>query len=164
VVNTIRSLVDPTFPLEIDLNTTHVFFVISVCSGQGDISFVSKEPPPSTKVISFDWNSLAKPRLPSSIPFQIIVQVDDKYIYHIIIDERAYVSILSSTAWKDLGSPDLVLTTNHLLDFNRRPTEPLGILPQLPITLGEKTVYIDVMVVQGPLDFNCSFDRTMSML
>ena len=31
---------------------------------------------------------------------------------------------------------------------------PLGILPQLPITLEGKTVCIDVMVVQGPLDFN----------
>ena len=27
-------------------------------------------------------------------------------------------------------------------------------LPHLPITLGGKTVCIDVMVVQGPLDFN----------
>ena len=31
---------------------------------------------------------------------------------------------------------------------------PLGILPQLPISLEEKIVCIDVMVVQGPLDFN----------
>ena len=31
---------------------------------------------------------------------------------------------------------------------------PLGILPQFPITLEEKTICIDVIVVQGPLDFN----------
>ena len=31
---------------------------------------------------------------------------------------------------------------------------PLGILPQLPTTLEGKTICIDVMVVQGPLDFN----------
>ena len=30
----------------------------------------------------------------------------------------------------------------------------MGILPKFPITLGGKTVYIDVMVVQGPLDLN----------
>jgi hypothetical protein len=41
-----------------------------------------------------------------------------------------------------------------MLDFNRRSSEPLGILPQSPITLGGKIVCIDVMVVQGPLDFN----------
>ena len=45
-------------------------------------------------------------------------------------------------------------TTNHILYFSRRPTASLGILPHLPITLGGKTVCIDVMVVQGPLDFN----------
>jgi hypothetical protein len=142
VVNTIRSSVDPTLPSESELNTTDVFFVSSDCSGQGDIPSISTEPPPSTEVISFDWNSLAEPRLPSSIPFQIIVQVVDKYIYHTIIDEGASISILSSTAWKDLGSPELVPTTNHLLDFNRRPSEPLGILPQLPITLGGKIVVL----------------------
>ena len=34
---------------------------------------------------------------------------------------------------------------------------PLGILPQLSITLEGKTVCIDVMVVQGPLYFNLIF-------
>ena len=47
-----------------------------------------------------------------------------------------------------------MLATDHILDFNRRPTVPLGILSHLPITLGGKTVCIDVMVVQGPLDLN----------
>ena len=41
-----------------------------------------------------------------------------------------------------------------MLAFNRRPTTRLGTLPYLPITLGGKTVCIDVMVVQGPLDLN----------
>jgi hypothetical protein len=51
-------------------------------------------------------------------------------------------------------SPHLVSITHNLLVFNRISSEPLGILPQLPITLGGKVVYIDIMVVQGPLDFN----------
>ena len=42
---------------------------------------------------------------------------------------------------------------------------PLGILPQFPITSQEKTVCIDVMVVQGPLYFNlllgCDYVYTM---
>ena len=49
--------------------------------------------------------------------------------------------------------------TDQILDFNRRPTTPLGILPQLPITLEGKTVCIDVMVVQGPLYFNLLLGR-----
>ena len=49
--------------------------------------------------------------------------------------------------------------TDQILDFNRRPTPPFGVLPQLPITLEGKNIYIDVMVVQGPLDFNMLLGR-----
>ena len=73
---------------------------------------------------------------------------------HTIVDEGASVSILSSTAWKALGSPHLVSATNQILDFNRIPTAPLGILPHFPITLEGKTVCIEVMVFQGPFYFN----------
>ena len=45
-------------------------------------------------------------------------------------------------------------TTDQILAFNRRPTASIGNLPYLPITSGGKTIYIDFMVVQGPLDFN----------
>jgi hypothetical protein len=43
---------------------------------------------------------------------------------------------------------------HELLAFDRRPSEYLGVLPQLPISLGGNTVLVDVIVVQGPLDFN----------
>jgi hypothetical protein len=38
--------------------------------------------------------------------------------------------------------------------MNRRSNEPLGILHWFPIMLRGKIVYIDVMVVEGTLDFN----------
>jgi hypothetical protein len=66
---------------------------------------------------------------------------------------------LSSIAWKDLGYPQLVSVTQNLLAFNRRTSQPLGTLPQFPITLGGKTVFIDVMVVQDPLDFDLLLGR-----
>jgi hypothetical protein len=154
VVSLIQSSVDPTLPLESEVDTTQVFLVTSYSSRQGGISPISMEPPPSTEVISLDWNRLVEPHLPSCMPFQITVQVCDTIIHHTIVDEGTYVSILSSTAWKAMVSPQLVSVTHHLLDFNRRSSEPLGILPQLPITLGGKIVCIDVMVVQGPLEFN----------
>ena len=69
------------------------------------------------------------------------------------------ISILSSTTWQALGSSQLVPATDQILAFNRRPTAPLGILPHFPITLGGKMVCIDVMVVQGPLDFNLLLGR-----
>lgn len=111
-------------------------------------------PPPSSLVTSFDWNPLVGFRLPSYVPFQIIVQVCNMIVFGTIIDEGASVSILSSTAWKALSSPPLVPVTHNLLAFNRGTSRPLGILPQLPITLGGKTIYLNVMVVPGPLDYN----------
>ena len=80
-------------------------------------------------------------------------------ILHTSVDEGASVSIISSTTWQALGCPQLVLATDQILDFNRIPTAPLGTLPYLPITLGGKTDCIDVMVVQGPLDFNLLIGR-----
>ena len=38
--------------------------------------------------------------------------------------------------------------------FDRRTSIALGILAQTPITLGGKTVLVDFMVIEDPLDFN----------
>jgi len=77
----------------------------------------------------------------------------------IVIDEGESVSILSSTAWQDLDSPQLVPVTQNLLAFNRGTSQSLGIIPKLPITFRGKIVYIDVMVVQGPFNFNILLGR-----
>jgi hypothetical protein len=47
-----------------------------------------------------------------------------------------------------------VSPSHELLDFDRHPSEYLGIIPQLPISLGRKNVLVDFIVVQGLLDFN----------
>jgi hypothetical protein len=52
-----------------------------------------------------------------------------------------------------------VSASHGLLDFNRRSSECLGILPRFPIFLGGKIVPVDVIVVQGPLDFNMLLGR-----
>ena len=111
------------------------------------ISHVSTKPPPSTKVFSFDWNRLIEPLLPSFIPFQIIVKACGNNLHRTHVDEGAFVSILSSIAWKALGSPQLVPVTQNLSAFNRTISEYLGILPKFSITLEGKTVCIDLMVV-----------------
>jgi hypothetical protein len=46
-----------------------------------------------------------------------------------------------------------------MLAFNRRTSQPLGTLPQFPITLGGKTIFIYVMVVRDPLDFSLLLGR-----
>ena len=44
--------------------------------------------------------------------------------------------------------------TKNLLGFSRGTSKPLGILPQLPITLRGKFIYLNVMEIPGPLDRN----------
>ena len=71
-----------------------------------------------------------------------------------IADEGASVSILSACAWQGMGSPILVSIASQLLEFDRRTCIALGILAQTPVTLGGKTIVVDFMVIEDPLDFN----------
>jgi hypothetical protein len=93
------------------------------------------------------------------VPFQITVQVCDRTIPNTVIDEGASINILSTNAWQAFGSPQFVPVTWNLLTFDIRAILPLGILPQFSVTLGGKMVYVDVMVVHEPLDFNLLLRR-----
>jgi len=53
-----------------------------------------------------------------------------------------------------LGMPLLLPEMQYLTGFDKGTSQLLGILPSLPITLRRKIVYLNVMVVQGPLDYN----------
>lgn len=118
------------------------------------MSHIPMTTPLSILVTSFNWSRLAGYHLPSYVPFEIIVQAYHMAIASTVIDEGAPISILSSTVLQALVSPHLVLVTQNLLSFNRGTTQPLGILPKFRITFGGNIVYMDMMVFQGPLDFN----------
>jgi hypothetical protein len=159
VVDLIPSSVDPTLPLESKPDTAHVFLIDTESTMLGGIPPSPMKPPPSNEAILFDWGVLTGPHLPSHIPFNITVQVCGWDVPQTLIDEGASVSILSSIAWQDFGYPHLVPVMQNLLAFNRRTSHPLGVLPQFPVTLGGKNVFIDVMVVQDPLDFDLLLGR-----
>jgi hypothetical protein len=159
VVDLISSSVDPTLPLESKPDTVHVFLVDTDSVMSGGIPPSPVEPPPSIETIPFDWGVLTRPRLPSHIPFQITVQVCGRDVPQTLIDEGSSVSILSSITWQALGCPPLAPVTQNLLSFNRRTSQPLGTLPQFHVTLGGKNIFIDVMVVQDPLDFSLLLGR-----
>ena len=73
VVEMEQSFTNPAFPSESDENIAHVSFVSSIFPGQRVIP--SMVPPTIPEVISFDWNSLVEPHLPSYLPFHILVEV-----------------------------------------------------------------------------------------
>jgi hypothetical protein len=105
-------------------------------------------------MVFFDWNDLFEPLLPSFLPFQIRVKFNSKNIYRCIVDEGASASILSSSSWQALSSLELVSTSHELLVFERHHSEYLGILLQFHLSLGGNIFLFNVIVVQGPLDFN----------
>jgi hypothetical protein len=128
-----------------------MFFRISssILSEQGGIPLAPSTTPPSPRMVSFDWNDLVEPRLPYFSPFQIRFKVNSANIYRCIAYEGAFAGILSSSVWKFFGSPEILSSSHELLDFDRRPSEYLGVLPQLTISLSGKNVLVDVTVVQG---------------
>jgi hypothetical protein len=68
----IKSSINPTLLLEGDAYFDHVLSISSsVLSEQGSIPLSLSTLPASPKVVSFHWNDLVEPRLPSSTPFQI---------------------------------------------------------------------------------------------
>ena len=128
----------------------------------------SNVPPPSSRSVSFDWNNVVEPHLPSVAPFQIRVGVNSTNIYLCMVNEGSSASIISSLTWKALGSPKLLVVDNQFLAYDRKPGESMRVLPQFPITLGGKTVLINMMVVDCPLDFNmlleCDFVYAMNVV
>jgi hypothetical protein len=158
VVALFTSLVNPTLRLMSDKVIDLVPSSVSVALHMKSVTVVDLVPPsvdptspmktpPSNEAILFYWGVLSRPRLPSHIPFKITIQFCGQNVPHALIDDGSSVSILSSISWKDLGYPNLVPITHTLFTFNRRTSHPLGILPRFPITLGGKTIFIDVMVV-----------------
>jgi hypothetical protein len=129
LVDPIQSSVDPSLLLESKPDTLHVFLVNTDSTVPRGIPPSPAKPPPSNEVILFDWGVLTRPCLPSHIPFQITVQVRGWDIPQTLIDEGASISILSSVAWYALGCLQLAPITHNLLAFNRRTSQPLGILP-----------------------------------
>jgi hypothetical protein len=114
VVDPISSSVDPTLPLKSKLDTNHIFLVDTEYTMLECIPPSPVEPPPSNEAIHFNWGVLTGPHLPSHIPFQITMQVCGQDVPQTLIDEGAFISILSSFVWQALGCPQLALVTQNL--------------------------------------------------
>jgi hypothetical protein len=113
----------------------------------------SLHPHPS-HAITFYWDKLIQERILSSTLFRIQVIVNTFIVYLCIIDNGASSCIISSSTWKQIGSPTLIPSMTELRAFDGRIISPLGILPNLPIELGGKMVLINVVVMDSLVDYN----------
>ena len=69
-VESILVSINPTLPLESELSASHIFFTTSSeLIEQGGTALASDQPPPSSRIASFVWDSLVEPCLPSDAPF-----------------------------------------------------------------------------------------------
>jgi hypothetical protein len=83
------------------------------------------------------------------------------YQYHrCIIDEGASTCIMSKTVWQKLGSPELTPSAITLRAYDGRPSSPEGLLQNVPVELGGKTILIDIEVIDVTLDYNILFGRS----
>ena len=67
--------------------------------------------------------------------------------------------MLSLTCWRALGSPELVTSPTTLKAFDGWGFQPHGLISALAVELGEKTISIQVEVVDAPLDYNLLLGR-----
>jgi len=110
-------------------------------------------------VAAFDWRRFTTSPLPSHVPFWFTAHTCNMALPGTMLDEGASVSLMPATTWQALGSPPLVPAAPNLTTFDGGTSQPLGILPKFPITLGGKTAYIDVSVTQGASEFNLLLGR-----
>ena len=124
--------------------------------------------PSDDQLIIFDPHQSKRIHLPPSIAFQILVKIQNANVSRCIIDEGASIDVISTSAWKQLGSPELAPSTITLQAWDSHASQPIGLFRNFPITLAGKTVCIDVEVIDTLLDYNIllgrSYTYTMSTI
>lgn len=58
------------------------------------------------------------------------------------------------TCWRALGSPSVVTLFTILKVSDGHSFHPYGIISSFPIELGGKTIFVEVEVVDAPIDYN----------
>jgi hypothetical protein len=111
-----------------------------------------------TIIITFDIYS-GEPHLPTLVSFQILVKIQNIIVHRCIIDEGESTCIMSKTVWKKLGSPDIVPSTITLRSYDGQPSSPEGLFQNVPVELRGKKIFIDIEVIDAPIDYNILFGR-----
>jgi hypothetical protein len=138
-----------------------VLEVLQTCPTQRKslLSALGAIDPADTRLITFDIDS-GEPCLPALIAFQIPVKIWNITVHRCIIDEGASTCIMSKTVWQKLGSPELIPSSITLRAYDVRPSSPEGLFQNVPVELGGKTIFIDIEVIDAPLDYNILFGRS----
>ena len=104
-------------------------------------------------MIKFETMGL-QPHLPYYVSLLIHVECLNMNVKRTVIDEGVVAFVMSLSCWKGLGSPELSKSVTMLTAFDGRSFRLHSIIPSLKVRLGEKTIAIEVEVVDAPLDYN----------
>jgi hypothetical protein len=115
--------------------------------------------PDSSDNITFSLDNF-KSRISHQLDFQIDVVVHNQQIHHTILDEGASTCVMYLSCWKGLKSPTLNKSPTMLHAFDGRGFHPHRLLQSLSVQLGDKTVSVDVEVVNAPLNYNLLLGRS----
>jgi hypothetical protein len=113
----------------------------------------------TSNVIMFNLEHF-KSRLSHQLAFQIQSVVCGKNVHHTILDEGASTCVMSLACWRSVGSPTLNQSPTTLKEFDGCGFKPYGILSSLTVEVGGKTAYVEVEVVDSPLDYNLLLGRS----
>jgi hypothetical protein len=138
-----------------------VLEVLQTCPTQRKslLSALGAVDPADTRLITFDLDN-SEPRLPAAVAIQVPVKIRNITVHRCIIDEGASTCIMSKTVWQKLGSPELTPSPITLRAYDGRPSSPEGLLQNVPVELGGKTILIDIEVIDVTLDYNILFGRS----
>jgi hypothetical protein len=115
--------------------------------------------PTDTRLITFDLDR-GEPHLPALVTFQIPVKIRNMTIHRCINDEGASTCIMSKIVWHKIGSPKLIPSAITLRAYDGCPSSPEGLFQNIPFELGGKTIFIDIEVIDAPLDYNIFFGHS----
>jgi hypothetical protein len=116
------------------------------------LSILGVQDPSNLNIISF--YTQGKPWLPPHVPIQTHVAYKGINIRRMVVDEGASTCVMSLSCWKGLGSPEIVPSQSMLKSFDGHVFKPHGIVPTFLVTLRDKTVTVEVEVVNAPIDYN----------
>ena len=143
--------------------------VLQTCPAQRKalLLVIGRIDPQDSTLAIFDMEK-AKPRLSHQFAFQVQVVSKGRPIHFTVIDEGASTCVMSQACWLNLGSPILTPPSTSLKAFDGNTFLPKGYLASFPITLGGKTVTVDVEVIELHLDYNlllgCSWSYAMTAI
>jgi len=77
-----------------------------------------------------------------------------------VVDEGASTCVMSLECWKAIAQPELSPYPTLLTAFDGSSFWPHGIIPSFPMQLERKKLYVEVEVVNTPLNYNILLGRS----